>query len=75
MLSKMVIINKKNNVSIKRQFISYRIIDKSKNECPLCRAMVANTRSKLYKQAIVKQDNQDMKVLLKESILNFIIKA
>ena len=48
------------------------IIDKSKNECPMCRAMVANTRSKLFRQAIVKEDSQDMQAMLKENILNFL---
>ena len=34
--------------------------------------MVANTRSKLFRQAIVKEDSQDMQAMLKENILNFL---
>ena len=40
----------------------------------MCRALVANTRSKLYKQAIAKEDNGEVQALLKDNILSFIAK-
>ena len=55
-------------------FIYFRILDRNKNECPMCRALVANTRSKLYNQAFVKENEQDMRSMIKDNILSFITK-